>query len=196
MTLQLFLSHGFDLSQSITLPTSQVRPILLDSPEYEAWKKEQKQSGTSSSGAGTYKVKAGDTVGAIAKRFNVSSKDIIRLNNLDKAGTIKPGMRLAIRKPPSSKPKKKPTSPNQNKHPHPPSPQNLFLLQNHPTRSDLARPPPPHTPRPDLLPPHLHPLAHPHLLRALRSLSLFLLRRARRRPTRRATPTLPALSRG
>jgi len=47
-------------------------------------------------GAGTYTVKRGDTPSGIAKRFHVSTKDLMRLNNIRSARHLMPGKKLAI----------------------------------------------------------------------------------------------------
>lgn len=46
----------------------------------------------------TYTVKRGDTVSGIAKKFDVSTRDIIRWNKLDKKATIRRGQKLTVRK--------------------------------------------------------------------------------------------------
>jgi LysM repeat protein len=55
------------------------------------------QSGTTASGDGTiYIVKAGDTLGGIAKQFGVASADIVQTNNIADASRIYIGQRLRI----------------------------------------------------------------------------------------------------
>ena len=46
-----------------------------------------------------YKVNKGDTLGGIAAKMNVSTKDILALNNLSKKSVIKPGMVLTLPAP-------------------------------------------------------------------------------------------------
>jgi membrane-bound lytic murein transglycosylase D len=47
----------------------------------------------------TYTVKDGDTIWDIAKAFdNISTTEVLALNNISDAGKIKPGQKLKIRK--------------------------------------------------------------------------------------------------
>jgi membrane-bound lytic murein transglycosylase D len=115
MTLQLFLPPDFDLSQTVVLPPD-TRAVLVGSPEHKALTGSKPASGGSGGGGGggnarAYRVQAGDTVGALAKRFNISARDIIRWNNLDKDAVIRPGMRLVIHSASGKKPDPKKPEP-------------------------------------------------------------------------------------
>ena len=96
LTLQLFLDPEQDTSDAVVLEESQVKAVVIGSKEYKELKqgKAKKKKGKYRS----YKVKRGDTVSKIAKKFGVSVKDIVRWNNLDKKATIRRGMRLVIKK--------------------------------------------------------------------------------------------------
>ena len=52
-------------------------------------------------GSGTYVVRSGDTLGAIAERYRVTASDLRRWNSI-RGSTIHPGQRLAVRQPASS----------------------------------------------------------------------------------------------
>jgi LysM repeat protein len=49
-----------------------------------------------SSVAGTYVVRAGDTLYAIAQRFNTGLDALLSLNSLSKRSVIQPGLRLRL----------------------------------------------------------------------------------------------------
>lgn len=94
MTLQLFVEPDFDLSQSKVLFEDAVEAVVVGSSEHEALSGRKKKR----KGSVHYKVKRGDSVSKIAARHGVSTRDIIRWNNLDKKATIRTGMRLVIHK--------------------------------------------------------------------------------------------------
>jgi membrane-bound lytic murein transglycosylase D len=43
-----------------------------------------------------YKVRKGDTIGEVAEKYNVSTKDLVKWNNLGRKKTIKPGQKLRV----------------------------------------------------------------------------------------------------
>ncbi len=55
-------------------------------------------TGTSFAQNKSYEVKNGDTLGAIAEKFNVSTKDIVRANNIPNSHKLKLGQKLSIPK--------------------------------------------------------------------------------------------------
>ena len=55
-------------------------------------------SGTSFAQTKSYVVKNGDTLGAIAEKFSVSTKDIVQANNISNSHKLKLGQKLSIPK--------------------------------------------------------------------------------------------------
>jgi surface antigen len=53
-------------------------------------------AGDASRGVTSYTVEAGDTLGAIASKFNITSSTVIWANNLENADSLRPGQQLVI----------------------------------------------------------------------------------------------------
>jgi membrane-bound lytic murein transglycosylase D len=95
MMLQVFVAPGADLAGVRYLPEDHVRPLALGSAEFAAW--DQGEERARRSARRTYTVRRGDTLGTIARRFGVSSRDLMRWNGLDSAGRIRTGQQLRVR---------------------------------------------------------------------------------------------------
>ena len=98
-----------DRSYSLTLPQSEVGRFLenealihskdsLYMAQYvkPAATSATQQSAQTFSSVTTYKVKSGDTLGSIAKRYNVSVKQLMKWNKLANANKLKVGQKLEI----------------------------------------------------------------------------------------------------
>lgn len=82
------------VGQKLRIPGSGKKVTGDDEPTYAS---AEEQSGKSSGdGASTYTVRSGDTVWDIARKYNMTTGELRRLNNLGSRATIKPGQRLII----------------------------------------------------------------------------------------------------
>ncbi len=68
-----------------------------NNPRPVASKSSATKSGSKSSGAATYKVKKGDTLGAIAARHHVTVRRLCQLNGINTKSKLKIGQRLKVR---------------------------------------------------------------------------------------------------
>lgn len=97
--LQLYVPADTDLSHVVLLEKDEVRCVHEDDKEFNAEFTRQKArgpAGTGSGGGKTYRVKNGETLHSIARRFRISVKELKRWNNI-KGKRVKPGYRLIIR---------------------------------------------------------------------------------------------------
>lgn len=95
MVLQAYVQPDADLASIRHLEEGGFQVLALDSPEFRAW--DDAQSERRQTRRRTYTVRRGDTVGRIARRFGVSSSDIVRWNDLRSANAIRIGQNLRIR---------------------------------------------------------------------------------------------------
>jgi len=95
MTMQLFVDPDADLSHVRYLVDDQVRAFALDSVEYTDW--DEAESRRRRATRRTHTVRRGETVGRIARRYGVSTADIVRWNNLRSANSIRTGQQLRVR---------------------------------------------------------------------------------------------------
>ncbi|MFT6397822.1 MAG: membrane-bound lytic murein transglycosylase D [Bradymonadia bacterium] len=96
LTLQVFVDPERDLSDTIHWAVDQAIAVHLNSPEHAALMEVQEEESESRQRA--YTVRSGDTVMAIAARFGVRSRDIVRWNNLSDSAMIIVGQELVVRR--------------------------------------------------------------------------------------------------
>ncbi len=58
---------------------------------------DRKKAGSAPSRAVTYKVRSGDTLWAIARKFNVPATELLALNNMNRTSTLRPGDTVRVR---------------------------------------------------------------------------------------------------
>jgi len=95
MVLQVFVASEEDLSAVRYFSENAFRVLALDSPQYRAWDEAEDERRRRS--RRTYTVQRGDTVSRIARRFGVSSSNIVRWNDLGSAHRIRVGQTLRVR---------------------------------------------------------------------------------------------------
>lgn len=94
LTVQVFVDPNRDLSDTIFWDASDVRAVHLNSPEHVALLQVQEEEAETR--RRSYTVRSGDTVMAIAARFGVRTRDIVRWNDLGDSAMIIVGQELVV----------------------------------------------------------------------------------------------------
>jgi membrane-bound lytic murein transglycosylase D len=94
MTLLAYVAADAPLNNVRLLTEDQVQVLALGSEGYEAWRAQQERRRQSR--RRTYTVRRGDSVSTIARRFGVTSREIIRWNDLDNPNRIRAGTELRV----------------------------------------------------------------------------------------------------
>ncbi|MFT4703449.1 MAG: membrane-bound lytic murein transglycosylase D, partial [Bradymonadia bacterium] len=92
--MQIFLPELPDPNSVVFSSEATVRALALGSAEYDAWEAERET--VSRQRRRTYTVRRGDTLIAIAQRYDVRVRDLMRWNRLEDAGRIYEGQDLRL----------------------------------------------------------------------------------------------------
>jgi membrane-bound lytic murein transglycosylase D len=93
--LQVFLPESRNTDSVALTAESQVKPIVIGSREYDAWKK--KQNRRSNSGRRWHKVRPGESLWLIARRYKVTVKKLKRWNrSLRRSNLLQPGQKILV----------------------------------------------------------------------------------------------------
>lgn len=98
LLLQLYVPQGELPAEAVLLPQAHVRVLYEGEDGYDVEYGRRLKRGPAGSGSGggrSYRVKVGESVPSVARRFGVSAKDLKRWNNL-RSNQLKPGYRLVI----------------------------------------------------------------------------------------------------
>jgi membrane-bound lytic murein transglycosylase D len=96
MVLQVWPDHAPDPERVRFVRDDAVRALPVGSEEFVAWDEDQSQSRQRR--ARTYTVRRGDTLSRIAQRHGVSTRDLIRWNDLSSPNNIRAGQELRVRR--------------------------------------------------------------------------------------------------
>jgi len=91
MYLQLFVDPELDLSRAVVRSPDEVRVLVRGSEEFFAH--HERQNGRARF---TYRVREGDTLTSIGRRFDISVGSLARINQIARNATLHPGDRLVV----------------------------------------------------------------------------------------------------
>lgn len=96
MVLQAWLRSPPDPTRLVYLDETHIVPLRLDSTEYESHLAAQAQETRARTRTRTWRVRPGDTVNGLARRFGVSPRDLMRWNGLSGDAMIRVGDELIV----------------------------------------------------------------------------------------------------
>lgn len=91
MYLQLFVDPELDLSRAVVRTPDQVRVLVVGSEEFFAH-----HEGQNGRARFSYRVREGDTLTSIGRRFDISVGSLARINQIARNSTLHPGDRLVV----------------------------------------------------------------------------------------------------
>lgn len=91
MVLQLFVPNAFDLTRAVTLAESEVRILTVGSPEF--YEHHETERGRVRS---MYRVREGDTLESIARRFELSTTALTRINRMTERTSLAAGREIVV----------------------------------------------------------------------------------------------------
>jgi len=91
MYLQLFVEPDLDLSRAVVLSPDEVRVLVVGSEEFFAH-----HEGQNGRARFRYRVREGDTLTSIGRRFDISVGSLARINQIARNTTLHPGDRLVV----------------------------------------------------------------------------------------------------
>ncbi|MCA9563661.1 MAG: LysM peptidoglycan-binding domain-containing protein, partial [Myxococcales bacterium] len=84
-----------DLSDVLIVPDDSAVVLVVGSDAFVEWDSREEQARRAQ--RQTYTVRRGDTLGRIARRFGVSTRDLMRLNNITDPDSVRAGRTLRVR---------------------------------------------------------------------------------------------------
>ncbi|MBK8169375.1 MAG: transglycosylase SLT domain-containing protein [Sandaracinaceae bacterium] len=94
MILQLFIANAFDMSRAALLTENQVRLLVVGSAEF--YEHHESQRGRVRS---RYRVRDGETVASIARRFELSAASLARINRFSERTALETGREITVYAP-------------------------------------------------------------------------------------------------